>query len=68
MKETKQILESRGERLTNIWIGVGIFNALIFIFLAGDFMKAINGYKVIVNKSTVPVGTADKVRAAIAKK
>ena len=67
MKETKQILESRGERLTNIWIGVGIFNALIFIFLAGDFMKAINGYKVIVNKSTVPVGTADKVREAITK-
>lgn len=29
--------------------------------------KHLNGYKVIVNKSTVPVGTADKVRRAISK-
>ncbi len=36
--------------------------------VAEELGKLIKGYKVIVNKSTVPVGTADKVRAAIAKK
>jgi len=35
--------------------------------LADELGKLIKGYKVIVNKSTVPVGTASKVRAAIAK-
>lgn len=29
--------------------------------------RALNGYKVIVNKSTVPVGTSDRVREIIAK-
>jgi UDPglucose 6-dehydrogenase len=34
---------------------------------ASEIGKYINGYKVIVNKSTVPVGTADKVTAVIKK-
>ena len=35
--------------------------------VADDLGKLIKEYKVIVDKSTVPVGTADKVREAIAK-
>ena len=35
--------------------------------VADHLGKILNDYKVIVNKSTVPVGTADKVSAAIAK-
>jgi UDPglucose 6-dehydrogenase len=35
--------------------------------VAGELGKLLKNYKVIVNKSTVPVGTADKVRAAITK-
>ena len=35
--------------------------------VADELGKLIKGYMVIVNKSTVPVGTASKVRAAIAK-
>ena len=34
--------------------------------VAEELGKLLKSYKVIVNKSTVPVGTADKVRAAIA--
>ncbi len=35
--------------------------------VADELGKLLEDYKVIVDKSTVPVGTADKVRAAIAK-
>ncbi len=35
--------------------------------VANDLGKIIKDYKVIVDKSTVPVGTADKVRVAVAK-
>ena len=35
--------------------------------VANDIGKLLNGYKIIINKSTVPVGTAEKVRSEISK-
>lgn len=41
---------------------------LQYVFaVAEEFGKNLNGYKVLVNKSTVPVGTADRVREIVAK-
>jgi UDPglucose 6-dehydrogenase len=41
---------------------------LRFVFaVAEEVGKAMNGYKIIVDKSTVPVGTADQVKEIIAK-
>ena len=35
--------------------------------VAKEISKLLSGYKIIINKSTVPVGTAEKVRAEISK-
>lgn len=41
---------------------------LRFVFaVAEEVGKTMNGYKIIVDKSTVPVGTADQVKAIVAK-
>lgn len=36
--------------------------------VAGNMAKYINGYKVIVSKSTVPIGTCDKLKKLISSK
>jgi UDPglucose 6-dehydrogenase len=45
----------------------GLADLKYVLGVADKMGKLMKGYKVVVNKSTVPVGTADKVREAIAK-
>ena len=47
--------------------GDGAADLSYILKVADDLGKIMSEYKVIVDKSTVPVGTAAKVRAAIAK-
>ncbi|WP_231459200.1 MULTISPECIES: UDP-glucose/GDP-mannose dehydrogenase family protein [unclassified Pedobacter] len=47
--------------------GDGAADLSYILGAAKDISKIITDYKVIVNKSTVPVGTADKVRAVFAE-
>jgi len=47
--------------------GDGAADLSFILKVADDLGKIMTDYKVIVDKSTVPVGTADKVTAAIAK-
>lgn len=48
--------------------GDGAADLSFVLQAAGEVAGYLNGYKIIVNKSTVPVGTAEKVHAAIAAK
>lgn len=41
MNEPKQILESRDERLTHIWMGVGLVSAVLFLFISGRIYNMI---------------------------
>ncbi|GGI28883.1 UDP-glucose dehydrogenase family protein [Pedobacter mendelii] len=47
--------------------GDGAADLSYILGAAKDISKIIKGYKIIVNKSTVPVGTADKVRAVFSE-
>lgn len=47
--------------------GDGAADLSYILGAAKDIAKLVTGYKVIVNKSTVPVGTADKVQAVFAE-
>jgi len=43
-KQPKTILENRGDRMTNWLIGLGLANAVLFLFIGGKFLSAIRGF------------------------
>jgi hypothetical protein len=43
-KQPKTILENGDDRLTNWLIGLGIANAILFMFIGGKFLSAIRGF------------------------
>ena len=40
----KTILENRSDRMTNWLIGLGVANAILFMFIGGKFLSAIRGF------------------------
>src|SRR5678815_5611273 len=62
----------RGSQIVFIAVGTptgedGAADLQHVLAVAREIGKAMNGYKVIVDKSTVPVGTSEKVREAVKK-
>lgn len=47
MKKPKEIVSNRDEIITNILIGLGLINAIIFLFISGKFISAIKGFLTI---------------------
>jgi hypothetical protein len=43
-KQPKTILENRSDRLTNWLIGLGLANAILFLFIGDRFLSAIRGF------------------------
>jgi hypothetical protein len=42
--QPKTILENRSDRMTNLLIGLGLANAVLFLFIGGKFLSAIRGF------------------------
>jgi hypothetical protein len=40
----KTILENRSDRMTNWLIGLGLANAVLFLFIGGKFLSAIRDF------------------------
>ena len=43
-KQPKTLLENGDERLKNWLIGLGLANAILFLFIGGKFLSAIRGF------------------------